>query len=72
MGGGVWTTNAYSSYSKSVGRTVLDDGTLHSSYSAQDLFKAHGIQPELDPHDVVRECCDSAEHPNTIPRNSCP
>lgn len=67
MGGGAWTTSAYSSYSKSVGRTVLDDGTLHDSYSAQDLFKSHRIQPELDPYNVVRECCDSAEHPNTIP-----
>lgn len=28
MGGGAWTTSAYTTYSKSVGRTVLDDGNL--------------------------------------------
>lgn len=67
MGRGAWTTSAYTIYSKSVGRTVLDDGNLDKSYSAQDLFKSRCIQPELDPYNVVRQCCDSEEHPNTIP-----
>lgn len=67
MGCGTWTTSDYTIYSKSVGRTVLDDGNLDKSYSAQDLFKSRCIQPELDPYNVVRQCCDSGEHPNTIP-----
>lgn len=67
MGSGTWNTMAYTSYSKSVGRSVLDDGTLHANYTAQDLFKSKRIQPELNPYKVVRQCCDSDEHPNTVP-----
>lgn len=67
MGGGTWTSASFSTYSKSVGRTVSKDGYLDSSYTAQDLFKAKRIQKELDPYNVVRECCDSDEHPYTIP-----
>lgn len=67
MGSGTWNTMAYTSYSKSVGRSVLDDGTLHADYTAQDLFKSKRIQPELNPYKVVRQCCDSDEHPNTVP-----
>lgn len=67
MGSGSWTSSSFTTYSKSVGRTVLSDGTLHSGYSAQDIFKSRNIQPELNPLNVIRECCDSDEHPNTIP-----
>lgn len=67
MGSGSWTSSSFTTYSKSVGRTVLSDGTLHSGYSAQDIFKSRNIQPELNPLNAIRECCDSDEHPNTIP-----
>lgn len=67
MGYGDWSTSAFSDYSRSVGRSVTSSGTLSSTYSAQDLFKASRIQPELDPYEVIRECRDTAEHPNTIP-----
>lgn len=67
MGSGSWTSSSFTTYSKTVGRTVLSDGTLHSGYSAQDIFKSRNIQPELNPLNVIRECCDSDEHPNTIP-----
>lgn len=67
MGGGSWTAASFSTYSKSVGRTVSANGYLDSSYTAQDLFKANRIQKELNPYNVIRECCDSDEHPCTIP-----
>lgn len=67
MGSGSWSTSSFTSYSKSVGRAVTSDGHLHSKYTAQDLFTSRDIQPALDPHEVIRECCDSEEHPNTIP-----
>lgn len=67
MGGGSWTAASFSTYSKSVGRTVNANGYLDSSYTAQDLFKANRIQKELNPYNVIRECCDSDEHPCTIP-----
>ena len=67
MGSGSWTSSAFVNYSRVTKKVVLDDGTLSPSYMAQDLFKARGIQPELNPYQVVRECCDTEEHPNTVP-----
>ena len=68
MGYGSWSSKDFTEYSTSVrGRSVTKDGTLCSSYSVQDLFTSKYIQPELNPHNVIRECCDSTDHPNTIP-----
>lgn len=67
MGCGSWTKASYTSYSKSVGRSVSKDGTISGSYSNQDMFKATNIDPALDPKNVIRECCDTEEHPNTVP-----
>ena len=67
MGCGSWTRDSYTSYSKSVGRSVSKDGTISGSYSNQDMFKAKNIDPALDPKNVIRECCDTEEHPNTVP-----
>jgi len=72
MGGGSWTEKDYTSYSCSVGRSVTKGATgamcfMADDYSAQDVYKSRHLQPELNPHNVTRECCDSEEHPNTIP-----
>ena len=71
MGGGSWTTSSYTSYTKTKGikTSCLADGTitLDSSYDVQDLYKARKLDEALDPKGVIRECVDSAEHPNTIP-----
>lgn len=67
MGGGSWTPTSYAVYTKSMGRDIGADGTLDSRYSSQDLFKARVVQDELNPYNVMRECCDSDEHPNTLP-----
>ena len=67
MGGGAWTTQDFVSYSHRTCKAVNRDGTLLSSYKAQDLFKSRHIQPELNPYKVIRQCCDTDEHPNTIP-----
>lgn len=67
MGSGTWNSCAFTNYSRSIGKRVGLDGNLDSNYKAQDLFKSRAIQGELNPYNVVRECCDSDEHPNTIP-----
>lgn len=67
MGSGTFTAMSYESYAKSVGRSVCLDGTLDTSYTAQDLFQSKRIQPELSPFKIMRECCDTEEHPYTIP-----
>ena len=63
MGSGSWSTSSFRSYATSMGRSVSADGTS----SGQNMFTKRCIDPSLDPKNVVRECCDSAEHPNTIP-----
>lgn len=67
MGGGTWTAQNFVSYSTNRGRSVSMDGSLNGNYSAQDMFVSRELAPELSPMNVVRECVDSAEHPNTKP-----
>lgn len=70
MGWGTWSNNAYADYSKSVGRTVTNINGINyvdGDYSAQELYRSRSLSPVLDPKNVIRECCDSEEHPNTIP-----
>lgn len=67
MGCGSWTSDSFKSYSKSVGRSVSKSGVIDSVNSNQEMFKARTIDPALNPKNVIRECCDSAEHPNTLP-----
>lgn len=67
MGCGSWTSDSFKSYSKSVGRSVSKAGVIDSDYSNQEMFKARHLDSALDPKNVIRECCDSEEHPNTLP-----
>ena len=67
MGCGTWTSGSFTSYSTSMGRSVSLDGSLRDTYSNQDMFKAKTIDSALNPKNVIRECCDTEEHPNTIP-----
>lgn len=66
MGSGSFTTSSFTSYSTSRGRTVDAKGMVTSD-SLQDFYQQTHIHKDLNPYKVVRECCDSEEHPNTIP-----
>ena len=65
MGGGSWTTASYCTHSTEKRGFATMDAFL--SADAQDLYRANHLEPELNPNGVVRECCDSDEHPHTIP-----
>lgn len=68
MGSGIWTTSSFRDYSASVGRTVDAAGALSTdAITRQTLFRRTSLSPELNPYNKVRECRDSAEHPNTLP-----
>lgn len=68
MGGGSWTKSAFTTYSTATYGAVLDSkGEIINNVSNQDIFKSRSVQPELNPKDVMRECRDSEEHPNTLP-----
>lgn len=69
MGCGSWTTSSFASYSTSTKGATLDNlGMLRGmSDSTQDVYKQSKIHADLNPHNVMRECCDNEEHPNTVP-----
>lgn len=68
MGGGTWTTSSFASYSTSKGRSYdVATCSLTGSYSSQDIYKETKLHEKLNPKNVLRECLDSEEHPNTIP-----
>lgn len=68
MGGGSWTKDDFTKYSTSMHRTVTSDGSLDlSGLSAQQVYVQRGLDTMLNPLNVMRECRDSEEHPNTIP-----
>lgn len=67
MGHGYWKREQFEEYSSSVGRKVERDGSISGIYSNQQMFRARTLDRLLNPRYVVRECCDTKEHPNTIP-----
>lgn len=67
MGCGTWEKESFVSYSTSKGVSVDSLGTIISNLSNQDMFKARCLDDSLNPKNVIRECCDSEEHPNTVP-----
>ena len=72
MGGGTWTSCAFRDYSKSVGRSVSEstgEVTTHYAYATQAYTKTN-LDPVMDPKvekNRLRECCDSEDHPSSIP-----
>lgn len=67
MGGGSWTDEAFRGYSKSMSRGVRSDGTVLMSTNVKQNYTQNHLADALNPLNVVRECRDSKEHPNTIP-----
>lgn len=73
MGGGSWTTSSFTTYATSCGYTV--DGLtgargvkgVAGEASAAQMYKSRSLPDILNPKNVLRECLDSDEHPNTIP-----
>ena len=65
MGSGTWTTAAYTSYVNDVKCMNASSITVDT---VSQFYDARSLDPALNPKGVkFRECCDSEEHPNTIP-----
>ncbi len=71
MGHGTWTTASYCDYSTTKGYNMTTSTSginiLNTAYTVQDLFKERRLNSALNPYNIVRECCDTEEHPETIP-----
>ena len=64
MGSGSWSSETYSSRLTDWGFASVN---CLASSSVGQVYKSRCLDPMLDPRGVIRECCDSEEHPNTIP-----
>lgn len=67
MGYGYWTRENFANYSAARGRAVDAKGNLDSRLTDQQLFAQKVLHPRLNPLNVIRECCDSKDHPESIP-----
>jgi len=59
MGTGSWSSSTWSSYSRSRG--------IDSATSVDHIYTAKKTDSKWLPKDVIREACDSDEHPNSTP-----
>lgn len=68
MGSGSWSRSSFANYSATTRGATLDvSGVLDTSMSNQEMFKSRNINKDLNPYNVMRECLDSDEHPETLP-----
>ena len=68
MGSGSWTSSSFADYSTSKGRSYdVVTCSLAGTYTSQEMYTQKHLNEKLDPKNVIRECIDSDEHPNTIP-----
>ena len=68
MGYGRWRDEDFRTYAGRNGRKVRKDGTIDTAgETVQSMYRGRTIDPALDPKNVIRECCENEEHPNTLP-----
>lgn len=67
MGGGSWDVKSYTSYNTTRGVTTTCTGDRLGGQSATEMFRQRGLHSVLNPCNTIRECCDSDEHPCTVP-----
>lgn len=65
MGGGAWTTAAYNTYTTTT--KGFANLAAYNAASVAQLYTTSSLAEELNPKHIMRECCNSEEHPNTIP-----
>lgn len=63
MGSGSFLSSSFAKYSVSLGRSY---DTTTGRVTGQ-TYTARHIDEKMKPYNVMRECCNTEEHPNTIP-----
>lgn len=67
MGSGIWSSKALDDYTYTTRGVSLTSFATSDNLTAQDVFVEKKLNPLLNPKGVMRECCDSEEHPKTLP-----
>ncbi len=63
MGYGRYSAREFAEYSISVGKVYSES----SGRVSNQVFRAARLEKSLDPRNVMRECINDEEHPNTVP-----
>ena len=63
MGGGSYSASSFATYSASVGKSY----DVRTNRISGQIFEATQLKEVLNPKGKIRECCNSEEHPNTVP-----
>lgn len=67
MGSGTWTAKSFDDYTFATKGMSMRSFASADNVRTQEVFKARHLSPVLNPKNVMRECRDSDEHPNTLP-----
>lgn len=63
MGGGSYSVSSFVNYSKGVGKSY----DVRTNRISGQTFDVTHLKEVLNPKGKIRECCNSEEHPNTVP-----
>lgn len=63
MGSSTFDRDEFKSYSRSMGKTYNPT----TNRVEGQVYRSMMLNEQLNPKNVIRECCNSEEHPNTIP-----
>lgn len=63
MGGGSYSLNSFAEYSKSVGKLYCAD----TGRVSNQIWHSTSMKDTMNPFNKIRECCNTEEHPNTVP-----
>ena len=64
MGWGSWTSASYNTVVRTMG---FNSTTAMACANVQEVYRENQLNPLLNPKNVMRECLDTEEHPETIP-----
>ena len=64
MGWGSWTSASYNTAVRTMG---FNSTIAMACANVQEVYRENQLNPLLNPKNVMRECLDTEEHPETIP-----
>lgn len=67
MGSGNWDRTTFATYTTTTKSCTLDELENLTTKNGQSFYKKKTLSPILNPYHIKRECCDTDEHPHTIP-----
>lgn len=67
MGSGMWTTTSFANYTTTTKAVNLSAIGTFDGLDNSQIFKAKKIADDMNPYNIVRECLDTSEHPQTKP-----